>query len=172
MQSAHITQRRCALAPLCYGSLMLYSGIRCMAFVISLLLIWGQGLIPMATLLLERDLGARGYIGVDFAFAPTLHRQLGELPNYERTIPYAVVYDSIEEILPAIPEGSCSFICGGIDDFFPGFTRVVASLEEHLPTKLHPKGALLLASASYERYSFPGLRALSRPFSFTVFGRR
>jgi hypothetical protein len=53
MQSAHITQRRCALAPLCYGSLMLYSGIRRRAFVISLLLIWGQGLIPMATLSLE-----------------------------------------------------------------------------------------------------------------------
>jgi len=89
-----------------------------------------------------RDLGARAYIGVDFCFPAELHAAIQGLSDAERTIPYAIVYTSIQEIISAIPNDSCSFICAGIDDGIPKFSELIESMRAYLPKKLHPRGAL------------------------------
>ncbi|MEY4669838.1 MAG: hypothetical protein RL518_2537 [Pseudomonadota bacterium] len=112
--------------------------------------------------LIARDLGARAYIGVDFCFAPTLLTSIESLSHFERTIPYSVIYDSIEEILPALPPRSCSFICAGIDDSFPGFEELPKRMGIHLPKTLHRDGACLLFSYNLESFCFPELKDVSR----------
>ena len=111
--------------------------------------------------LLARDFGARAYIAVDFCFAPMLAKSINELAPRERTIPCAIVYDSIEQVLPAVPKRSVSFICSGIDDTLPGFDKLHASITQYVPDRLHEQGALLLYTPVYEKFRFPELRNVS-----------
>ncbi len=104
-----------------------------------------------------RDLGARGYIGVEFCFAPKLAGAIEALPQEEKTIPRSIVYDSIENVLNALPRQSVSFIISGIDDTFPNFKKLQSALAATLPSALHTRGACLLYSPIHEHFSFPGL---------------
>jgi hypothetical protein len=110
--------------------------------------------------LFARDLGASAYIAVEFCFTPMLVRNLSELSSQERSIPCAVIYDSIEQVLPAIPKRSVSFICAGIDDTFAGFGAVQASISQHLPSALHPQGAFFLYTPVKDSFILPGLRTV------------
>lgn len=121
--------------------------------------------------LVARDFGARAYIAVEFCFAAPLHANLTGLLANEKTIPFAVVYDAIEEVLPALPVSSVSFLCAGLDDTFPNFQKLLKIFSKEVPSKLHPHGACLLQSPVHERFIFPGLRNVSTLPSLPVFVR-
>lgn len=112
--------------------------------------------------LFARDLGARAYIAVEFCFTPMLARNLEELAPQERKVPCAVIYDSIEQVLPAIPQHSASFICAGIDDTFRGFDTLRTSISQHIPHALHRHGAFLLYTPVSGQFTLPGLQNASQ----------
>lgn len=121
--------------------------------------------------LVARDLGARAYVAVEFCFAASLRMNFDKLASNEKTIPHAIIYDAIEEVLPALPPQSASFICSGLDETFPEFDRLLKSISSELPEKLHPQGSCLLLSSVHQRFSFPGLRNISKLPSAPVWTR-
>ncbi len=121
--------------------------------------------------LVARDFGASAYIAVEFCFAAPLHANLTALPENEKTIPFAVVYEAIEEVLPVLPVSSVSFLCAGLDDTFPNFQKLLKIFAEEVPNKLHPYGACLLQTPVREHFIFPALRNVSKFPSAPVFVR-